>query len=191
MDLPTSENPHLDPTVPLESRDAVMGLPEMGISSPNLSLAPGGVQAVTISNTSTGLLSFRATTNASWLHVSRYQGIALGSDQGSAPAELWIFADAGLSPGTYSGWVILESLFALNAPIVIDVTLTVPGCAGDGININDALNILRSAAGLTTCTADVSDANCDGQVNVADGLIVLRYLASLSTGVKAGCPPFG
>lgn len=59
-------------------------------------------------------------------------------------------------------------------------------------NTLDARAMLVEIAGLgvTGCGALVGDVNCDGVINGADVLAVLRYIAALPDVRPAGCPPF-
>lgn len=73
--------------------------------------------------------------------------------------------------------------------------LSAPGdvnCDGT-VNSIDALQILRSVAGLSTtanCLAD-GDVNCDSSVNSIDALQVLRFIAGLPVSQPPQCPPLG
>ena len=57
----------------------------------------------------------------------------------------------------------------------------------------DALQILRSAAGLSTTASclGAGDVNCDAVVNSVDSLRVLRHVAALSNPATQGCPLIG
>lgn len=62
------------------------------------------------------------------------------------------------------------------------------------VNSIDALQILRSVAGLGTsavCLAGAGDVNCDGEVNSVDSLRILRYVAGLTSTTPDGCVPIG
>ncbi len=75
-------------------------------------------QAVAISNSGGGSLTWSASANVTWLHLS--------SASGSAPASLSVTAvTTGLGPGTYSGTVTITSANGQNSPQQVAVTLTV------------------------------------------------------------------
>jgi hypothetical protein len=62
------------------------------------------------------------------------------------------------------------------------------------VNSVDALQVLRSVAGLgspAVCLTDAGDVNCDGAINSVDSLRVLRYVAGLSNAPVDGCAPIG
>ncbi len=66
-------------------------------------------------------------------------------------------------------------------------------CSG-GVDINDALLILRSVAGLPVsadCLQQNGDVDCNGTVDSADALQILRHLAGKPVTLPAGCPPLG
>ena len=66
-------------------------------------------------------------------------------------------------------------------------------CSGT-VTAVDALQVLRSVAGLPTtaaCVADAGDTNCDTNVNAVDALRILRHVAGLTNSVPAGCAAIG
>jgi glucose/arabinose dehydrogenase len=98
--------------------------PALGVSPSSLafSATAGGAnpanQALSVTNTGSGALSFTASDNAPWLSVSPASG--------SAPASLTASVDvAGLSAGTYNGAVTVTAAGATGSPATIPVTLTV------------------------------------------------------------------
>jgi len=131
MNIPTPNPWHTDPTSPPLSRGQVIGTPSLSLSTTSLSLAavPGGESLpadVTISNVGSGVLAWRATPSVSWLRISRFEGVSLGPDLGGIGQTLRIHANsAGLSPGTYTGVISVESLYSYNVPAVVYVTLVV------------------------------------------------------------------
>ena len=114
---------------PRTTGEQIFGSPSLGLSTANvvLSAVPGSQSppaSIEVSNRGSGLLSWRATSNAGWLRVSRYQGVALGADLGPYNGSFTIQADtASLLPGTHTAQVVLESHFAGGVPAVINVTL--------------------------------------------------------------------
>src|SRR5438093_194102 len=140
MNIPTPNPWHSDPTTPSLSRGQVIGTPAVNVSTRNISLAavPGGQSLgkdFTISNSGSGVLAWRASSGASWLKLSRLQGVALGADLGSIAQTLRVYADAaGLPPGNYNSQLTLESLYASGAPVTVPVTLQVDLKAGTTIS---------------------------------------------------------
>lgn len=135
MDIP-APNTHWDPAVSLLPREAVFGSPTLNVSPGSVALdaTPGGESLssdLSVINAGTGVLAWRATTSASWLKLDRVQGVSLGTDLGTKTQILQAHASAyGLSPGTYTADVVVESLFAWGAPVRIPVILTVSLQAG-------------------------------------------------------------
>ena len=195
LDIPTPNANHTDLTVPGVARSEVLGTPALQVSQDVIGLPtypPGGEAQVTVSNAGSGLLVWRATSNALWLKVSRSEGASLGAELGARDSTFGVSVDgAGLSQGDNDAQVIVESMYATGAPRVIQVSVHV-GCeASGGIDAADALQILRHVSGMPACLADVGDANCSGQIDAVDALAVLRHVAALPSGVPPGCPPLG
>ncbi len=196
MDIPTPNTNHQDPTTLTVDRSMVMGAPGLAISQPAFEVTRDTpVATLTIRNTGTGVLSWRATASVSWLYLSQPEGVALGSDLGDRISTLTITADtAALGAETSSATVTIESLFATGVPIQVSV-LVAPGavpsprCEGDLDSVH-ALRILRYAANLETCVQPSDDVNCDGHVDALDALTILRHAGALPVQVPAGCPPF-
>lgn len=118
MDIPTPNTSHEDTTEITFERNDVIGLPEVQASPSKIDLVtiPGvsqGKTTVTVSNKGSGLLAFRVSVTAPWIKVSRPQGVALGSDLGVRNSTFVVETNtAGLVPGTYTGDVVIESLYA-------------------------------------------------------------------------------
>ena len=135
MDISTPSPSHVDPSTPSGSRAAVLFSPTISPYSTSLNLiaSPGssGPQtSVTIANTGSGILSWRAKTSASWLQIVDRQGISLGSNIGTRNSKVTVKANpSGLAEGTYYASLIIESGWATNGPRTIQVKLTVsPPC---------------------------------------------------------------
>lgn len=87
MDLPTPKPQHTDPTAKpgdLE-RLAVLGQPAMSVDRPMVLVTVRPGQSATpaevrVSNSGTGILPWRASSNKSWLRLSNQAGVAVGSD---------------------------------------------------------------------------------------------------------------
>jgi len=112
------------------SRGELMGLPYLNVSQtyvPLMAIPPAFNESreVVISNGGTGVLAWRAMASQPWIKLSRYQGVALGNDLNAVSSSLAISTDtSGLPPGTYSGSVTIESLYAQGAPQTIQVIVS-------------------------------------------------------------------
>ncbi len=210
MDIPTPNTNHQDPTTLTVDRSAVLGAPGMAVSQSEFTLTREAPAAtLTISNTGTGVLSWRATASAPWLHLSQPEGVALGPDLGERSSTLTIAVDtAALGPDAGAATVTIESLFATGVPVAVTVTMAAgppppdptppptptptptPRCPGN-LDSVQALRILRYVANLETCAQPSDDVNCDGLVDALDALAILRHTAALPAGVPAGCLPLG
>ena len=105
-----------------------------------------------VSNSGSGVLSWRATSTASWLRTSRYQGVSLGTDLGGRSESLQVYADAtGLPPGTYTGAITIESTYSWGAPAAISVTLLVDPQAGQ-IELGDFTGDGRTDIAFLCCS---------------------------------------
>jgi len=124
-----------------------------------------------------GLLGFQVLTNAPWLKVAMPVGVALGDDLGGDVGTVRLTVDtAGLTPGSYSGAVTVNSLYPAGTPHTFVVDLVV-------------------AEGAPTPTpvpipATWADGNCSGAVDLSDALATMRHGAGLDM-IAAGCPEMG
>jgi hypothetical protein len=137
MDMPTPNPWNQDPTYPALNRSQVFGDPSVGLSHHNLHfVAPSGAQSpnqqIAIGNAGSGLLSWRLQTSVPWIHLSRIQGVSLGTDLGYTHQTLAVRVDASnLLPGTHTGHITVESLWS-SGPATITVTVE----TGDGALVN-------------------------------------------------------
>ncbi|RLC59311.1 MAG: hypothetical protein DRI30_00805, partial [Chloroflexi bacterium] len=128
-------------------------------------------------NRGSGLLGFQVLTNAPWLKVAMPVGVALGDDLGGDVGTVRLTVDtAGLTPGSYSGAVTVNSLYPAGTPHTFVVDLVV-------------------AEGAPTPTpvpipATWADGNCSGAVDLSDALATMRHGAGLDM-IAAGCPEMG
>src|SRR3990170_7583323 len=140
MNIPTPNPWNVDPTTPAANRSQVIGDPVLSVSPDSLTLIaqPGGQSlsvSVSVSNAGTGLLGWRATSSASWLRASPYQGVSLGADIGPIIQTLHVHADpAGLAPGNYSANLVIESLYGHGSPYTLPVSLQVSLQAGTTVS---------------------------------------------------------
>jgi hypothetical protein len=108
-------------------------------------------QALTISNSGTGTLTWTATSNAPWLTLS--------ATSGTAPSSVTISAStAGLPAGTNNGTITITAPGAPNSPFNVPVTLTVgssgvnlllnPGFESGAVSWTQTTGVIRSTAGV-------------------------------------------
>ena len=82
------------------------------------------------------------------------------------------------------------------ARVVLPSAVTVLGdtnCGGD-VDSTDALQVLRTTAGLNSaagCIESAGDTDCDTDVDSTDALRILRHVASLSVATPTGCGELG
>ncbi|HLE82484.1 MAG TPA: hypothetical protein VJA25_14625, partial [Dehalococcoidia bacterium] len=131
MDMPTPSPAHGDPTVSSGDRAQALGVPALSLSTTNVFLrvdegTVGEPVSIGVSNAGTGPLVWRLSPSVPWLRLSRFQGVSRGADIGSQTVTFSLYADASaLGPGTYSGNIAVESLYASGAPQNIGITLEV------------------------------------------------------------------
>ncbi|MDO8615956.1 MAG: hypothetical protein Q7T33_09530 [Dehalococcoidia bacterium] len=224
MDIPTPNTNHTDPALASATRTQVLGAPALAVSPPALTLSTDGAQnpsaTLTITNSGSSLLAWRATASAPWLRVSRFQGIALGADLGATAMEMTVSVDAAALPadgGTAA--VTFESLYAAGAPAAVQVTVyrapppppsAVWGDVDclDGVNIGDAQKTARALIGLPLEAGPScprigeqimvdgtprlwGDMDCGGAANIGDAQKLARLLIGLAAGQAADCPAAG
>jgi hypothetical protein len=110
--------------------------PTIGVSPASFSFSgvAGGAnpanQALSISNTGGGTLTWSATDNAGWLTLS--------PTSGTAPSSVTLsVSTAGLAAGTYNGTITITATGATNSPLSVPVTLTVTtGGGGSELVVN-------------------------------------------------------
>jgi hypothetical protein len=131
MDLPTPGPEHQDGATAGVTRDALLGLPSLASIPGNLTITaqPGTVSAATplsVVNTGSGLLAWRATSSAPWLKLDRFEGVSLGADLGGLSSAISVTANAGsLIPGLHTATITIESLYSLHTPLVVTVNFHV------------------------------------------------------------------
>ncbi len=141
MDIGTPSPSHTDSTGASGNRTAAIGLPALSVNPLNIILmtAPGGQSepvTITIANSGTGPLAWRLSPGSSWMRYSpRFNGIVLGSDIGSQPSSVTLWADAsGLPPSTYTSEIRISSLYPqttkrINVTLIVGQRAFVPGIA--------------------------------------------------------------
>ena len=161
MDIPAPSPLHTDPTAPPAPREQVIGAPAISVSTGTIAMAalPASESppaTLTIANAGAGVLSWRITSGASWLRVSRLQGVSLGGDLGGTAHNLTLHANSsGLAPGTHDADLVIESLYAGHTPTRVHVVLHVAlahGAIGtadfNGDGKNDILNLCCPHGGI-------------------------------------------
>jgi hypothetical protein len=164
MDMPSPAPWHRDDTpVPSDGADEFLR------ADPHLSLSRTTVDAdvtgVTISNTGSGILAWRARPGQSWVLVDKQAGVALDANVYCAPGNPCTRSPTltirrNYAPGTDPGWVDIVSL-----------------TTGE----TQRIWVLRAPSGPR-----VGDASCDGRVDSVDATFVLQYAAGLIGSLPCG-----
>jgi hypothetical protein len=129
--------------------------------------AAPAAQAVTVSNTGGGSLSFTASDDAAWLSVAPASG--------SAPATLSAAVNpSGLAPGTYTGTITVTAPGATGSPKSVAVTLSVSAPASGMVGAWG----FDEASGTTT--ADASGKGNTGTINGATRTAGGKYGGALT-----------
>lgn len=151
MDLPTPKPQHEDPTPRPGAllRNRVLGDPRLSIDRPIVlvNVRPGRSATageVRISNTGTGIVPWRVSSNKSWVTVSQQAGVAVGDDLPCLPTSpcerssvLKISADPRKVIGSDAAVVTIEGLGAngkreqIAVFIRVNVAIGVPGTTRD------------------------------------------------------------
>ena len=206
MDLPRPNPSNIDATALTVDRGQVLGFPTPFASPGTLSLSAlqltqSSSVPVAIGNSGTGALAWRLSTTAPWIRLSRVQGVSVGSDLGSIPLSVSVWADAQNLPARiHKGDIIVESLYATQNYYTIPVQLEVKAeqfsgdfdCDAD-VDILDALTLLQEVVGLEMppdCTF-VGDVDCSGTVDILDVLALLKFTIGIPVNLPPGCPPIG
>lgn len=112
--------------------DGTPAIPRIGPSPAALSfsgiagVAGPASQTLSIHNTGTGVLGFRAAVDSPWLTLS--------SGDGTAPASLLVSVNsAGLAPGRYAGHIQVSAPEAVDTAVSVPVSLTVSSPPADGV----------------------------------------------------------
>jgi hypothetical protein len=126
-------------------------------------------QAIAISNAGTGKLSWRVSTDASWLSLSSASGTGAGSFTAMAIVP-------GLAAGTYSGNVTVTATGAANTPQTIPVSLTISVQPSPEMS---SLSTISLSPALLALSATQGGSNPSGAVAVSNtGTGTLSWTAS-------------
>ncbi|MEW6246117.1 MAG: choice-of-anchor D domain-containing protein [Nitrospirota bacterium] len=126
--------------------------PAIGYSPASLSFTAtqGGAnpsnQALSITNTGTGTLSWTVSDNATWLTLSR----ASGTGNGSVTASVSV---SGLAAGTYNAAITIAATGATNTPQTVPVTLTVSAAQTPTIGLSPTSLSFTAAQGAANPAA--------------------------------------
>lgn len=163
MDIPTPNTNHKDPSASTLTREQVIGAPAMAVSreAVGITVPVGGTAAqttVTVSNSGSGLLGFRATSTVSWLKVSPNASVALGQDLGGDSTDLTLNINtSGLPQGKLSGQVKVDSLYGGSRVITVNLTNGIPDgavIAGSGPAVYKVYgSVVRHVPDLATFSA--------------------------------------
>ena len=153
-------------------------------------------QALNISNSGGGALSWTASSNATWL--------TMAPTGGAAPGTITVTASTtGLSAGDYNGAITIAATGATNTPQTVPVTLTVQalppaptifyspasltfsGMQGGGNPATQALNITNSGGGTLTWTASSDTAWLTPSPTGGTAPVTVTVTAD-TTGLSAG-----
>ena len=116
MDMPTPGPAHQDSTPQPGNNvpNQLLGSPSLGVGPTSVSQV---VNQVTISNSGSGILAWRAKPEQAWISVNKKAGVALGSDVSCTPGNpcdrsvtLTITVNTALAPTSGQGQVTIESL---------------------------------------------------------------------------------
>jgi hypothetical protein len=184
MDIPSPQPTHNDLTdEPADgTAEFLLATPDLQVSSTSVPI--GTTTQVTLSNSGSGILSWRAKPGKSWVSVNKRGGIALGSDvscASGAPCERTATLSISTNQSAGAGWVDVESLTTGEVIRIYIVTARYDANCDGASNAIDGLLILQFAAGVIGAVPcpDGADANDDGVINVLDAAIVLQFDAGL------------
>jgi len=138
MDFPTPTPSHSDSTTVSLQRSAVIGSPSLLVGPVDIEFyarpdSTSETVTVSVRNGGTGPMAWRLSPSVTWLQFSQIYGLELGSDLGATSAQISFVANgAGLSPGIYSGVVLVSSLYpqvtrTINVKLVVAQRSFVPG----------------------------------------------------------------
>jgi hypothetical protein len=149
MDIPTPKPQHADPTArPRDSlRAQILGAPKLSVDRPIVlvNVRPGQSATpadVRISNTGTGIIPWRVTSNKSWIKVSNQAGVAVGSDlpcKPGAPCERTATLKISVDPSKVLG----------SDAAVVHIQGLGPGGVGADLAVFIRINVAVGVPGTT------------------------------------------
>lgn len=147
MDMPTPKPLHKDPTAKPSAamRAQILGSPKLSVDRPIVlvTVRPGESATpaeVTISNSGTGIVPWRVTSDKSWIRVSQQAGVAIGNDlkcKTSSPCERTATLKISVDPSkiigsdaanvTIKGLGVQETNANVAVFIRVNVAIGIPG----------------------------------------------------------------
>lgn len=132
MDIPTplkpSGQPHSDPTQPEGDPMQLLGSPRLLVQGPAdlpFTIVKGTTPpsyTITIGNAGTGLLSWTALGSHSWIKITPWQSVALGS----TPSRMNVTVDTTkLLPGKHEGIIKIDAPYSNGGPRYIPISVVV------------------------------------------------------------------
>jgi M6 family metalloprotease-like protein len=108
------------------------------VAQPSLSFTGSGSQSLSLTSSGSAF-SYTVATSGGWLSAA--------PPSGAVPAAITVTANAsGLTPGSYTGSVAITVPGAINSPLMVPVTLTVPSAGAAGYWTFDTADIAGSVA---------------------------------------------
>ena len=149
MDIPTPKPQHADPTArpPGTLRALILGAPKLAVDRPIVlvNVRPGQSATpaeVKISNTGTGIIPWRVSSNKSWIKVSNQAGVAVGSDlpcKPGAPCERTATLKISVDPSKVLG----------SDAAVVHIQGLGPGGVGADLAVFIRINVAVGVPGTT------------------------------------------
>jgi hypothetical protein len=149
MDIPTPKPQHADPTArpPGTLRALILGAPKLSVDRPIVlvNVRPGQSATpadVRISNTGTGIIPWRVTSNKSWIKVSNQAGVAVGNDlpcKPGAPCERTATLKISVDPSKVLG----------SDAAVVHIQGLGPGGVGADLAVFIRINVAVGVPGTT------------------------------------------
>jgi hypothetical protein len=149
MDIPTPKPQHADPTSrpPGTLRAQILGAPTLAVDRPIVlvNVRPGQSATpadVRISNTGTGIIPWRVSSNKSWIRVSNQAGVAVGNDlpcKAGAPCERTATLKISVDPSKILG----------SDAAVVHIQGLGPGGVGADVAVFVRINVAVGVPGTT------------------------------------------
>ena len=184
LDIPTPADAHTVTTLPSVDRATLLGAPALAPDPASIALSTetGIAQAsLAVPNAGTGLGVWRVRPGQTWLKVSRVEGISQGADVGGYSTQLILDIDLSTAPGgDHFASVLVDSAQGAGSLITVPVSVRLQRVGCDNLlTVVDVLAILNNASGIGGCVSDVHDTNCDGKIDGADIVAIMRFLIGL------------
>jgi len=171
-------------TVPVTLTVTVAASPTISRSPATLTFSgtQGGAnpasQAVNITNSGTGSLTWTATDNANWLTLTPASGTGTGTIGASVNL-------SGLAAGTYTGTITITATGATNTPQTVAVSLTVSAAATSSATLSSLANSETDLAGYKIYRATSS-----GAYGAALASVPIGTTSYQATGLQVGTTYF-